>query len=63
MELASVDVSTVPDSTLIDGLDDLFGETSDDLVPHNLDVSLPSAPITASLIMRLNELQNRGCCT
>ncbi|TKA79387.1 hypothetical protein B0A55_02827 [Friedmanniomyces simplex] len=46
---------------LIDPLDDLFGEAADGLgVPVPI---MPSAPLPASLVFRINDMQHTGCCS
>ena len=54
----------MPDAAMMDAnIDDLFGEAADGIAAESLGVGLPSAPIPASLAMRITEMQNKGCCT
>lgn len=41
---------------------DLFGEPADSLVSNGLSAAL-SAPLPPGLVLRIAEMQNRGCCT
>jgi len=54
----------LPDNTMMDGMDtmdELFGEAADGLGVTV--VPLPQAPLPASLILRVAEMQRIGCCT
>jgi hypothetical protein len=55
----NLDGSVMADASMLDPMDDLFGDSND------LAVTLPSAslPIPAALALRVAELQNSGCCT
>ncbi|KAK3725235.1 Mediator of RNA polymerase II transcription subunit 16 [Vermiconidia calcicola] len=56
--------ATLPDAAMLDAnIDDLFGEAADGLAAEALGVALPSAPLPPSLIFRIMEMQNKGCCT
>lgn len=47
------------DSAMMDPtMEDLFGDATD-----GLNVSLPSTPLPVASILRLAEMQSRGCCT
>lgn len=51
----------LPDTSMMDGtMDELFGEA-----PVGLDggISMPAKPLPVSLVLRLAEMQSRGCCT
>lgn len=59
MDTAAVDDQAIPDAAMMDpSMADLFGEAAD-----GLNVPLPQAPLPAALILRLAEMQSRGCCT
>lgn len=50
----------LPDAAMMDpSMEDLFGEAADSL---NVS-SLPPVPLPAALILRIAEMQSRGCCT
>ncbi len=54
----------VPDVTLLDqNIDDLFGEAGDGLAVEALSAALSTPPLTPSLVLRMQEKQNRGCRT
>lgn len=59
--LENATMADLPDASMMDGaMDDLFGEA-----PVGLDggIAMPAAPLPASLILRIAEMQSRGCCT
>ncbi|KAF7189771.1 Mediator of RNA polymerase II transcription subunit 16 [Pseudocercospora fuligena] len=59
--LGNATMADLPDASMMDGaMDDLFGEA-----PVGLDggIAMPAAPLPASLILRIAEMQSRGCCT
>ena len=55
--------ASMMDANMDDNMDDLFGEPVDGLTADPLGVGLPSAPLPPSLVLRVAEMQNRGCCT
>ena len=59
MDDTILDEPAMPDAAIMgDTIDDLFGEAAD-----VLNVALPSAPLPAGLILRIAQMQGRGCCT
>ncbi|KAK5168419.1 Mediator of RNA polymerase II transcription subunit 16 [Saxophila tyrrhenica] len=54
----------MPDNVLMDqNMDDLFGEAADGLGVDALGVGLSVLPIPPALVNRIEEKQDRGCCT
>lgn len=51
------------DSAMDGNLDDLFGEAADGLAAEALGVPLPSAALPPSLVLRIMDMQTKGCCT
>lgn len=48
--------------SMMDPMDDLFDEAADGLgVP--VPMAMPSAPLPASLVFRINDMQRTGCCS
>ncbi|KAF2173213.1 hypothetical protein M409DRAFT_17158 [Zasmidium cellare ATCC 36951] len=59
MDAGTVEDQAIPDAAMMDPtMEDLFGEAAD-----GLNVPLPPAPLPAALILRIAEMQSRGCCT
>jgi hypothetical protein len=56
--------SGIQDQTMMDSMDDLFGESSDTM-NVNVNISLPviTLPPPPGLIARISELQASGACT
>ena len=67
MEDAVISDVVMSESALIDAnienIDDLFGEAADGLPTDGLGIALPAAPLPPGLVLRIIELQTRGCCT
>lgn len=60
MEIGSIEgpVGGMPDTSIMDPtMDDLFGEATGDLV-----TAMPTPPVPAALLVRLADMQSRGCC-
>ena len=51
------------DSTMDGNLDDLFGEAADGLAAEALGVPLPTAALPPGLVLRVMDMQTKGCCT
>lgn len=51
------------DSAMDGNLDDLFGEAADGLAAEALGVPMPPAPLPPSLVLRIMDMQTKGCCT
>jgi hypothetical protein len=45
---------------IMDPMDDLFGEAADGL---GVSLPMPAAPLPASLISRIDDMQRTGCCS
>lgn len=60
MDTGTVDDQAIPNAAVMmdPSMADLFGEAAD-----GLNVPLPPAPLPAALVLRLAEMQSRGCCT
>ena len=70
MEDAAMNDASLVDGAMMDAnmeanldVDDLFGEAADGIAAEALGVALPSAPLPPSLVLRIMEMQSRGCCT
>lgn len=67
MEDSNVDhpiMADPADTAMIDtNIDDLFGESANGLPPDALSLAIPSAPLPSGLVLRIAEMQGRGCCT
>lgn len=58
METSNIDEPAMVDAAMMDPtMEDLFGDAAD-----GLNVGMPPAPLPASLIVRIAEMQSRGCC-
>ena len=56
--MADVDI---PGAAMLDPMEDLFGETANDM---NVHVQMPTTlPAPSRLIQRIAEMQTYGCCT
>ena len=51
------------DATMDGNLDDLFGEAANGLAAEALGVPMPPAPLPPSLVLRIMDMQTKGCCT
>lgn len=57
------------DTSMMDNMDDLFGEAANGLdlgatdIDAGVSIPMPSAPLPASVVLRIGELQRSGCCT
>ncbi|KAI6835587.1 hypothetical protein KC340_g5325 [Hortaea werneckii] len=49
--------------SMMDNMEDLFGEAADDLGLGAAPLSLPQAPLSTPVLLRLADLQRSGCCT
>ena len=65
-----MDEAALPDTGMMDAnmdanidVDDLFGEAADGLTAEALGVALPAAPLPPSLVLRIMDMQTKGCCT
>jgi hypothetical protein len=62
--LASGVDQSIPDAAMMDqNIDDLFGEAADGLAVDALGVTLPPAPVSATVALRVMDKQYQGCCT
>lgn len=59
-----ITVADVQDQSMMDSMDDLFGEANDHM-NVNVNISLPAValPPPPALIKRMSELQASGACT
>lgn len=59
MDSNNIEEPTMVDASLMDPtMEDLFGDAA-----VGLNVGMAPAPAPASLILRIAELQSRGCCS
>ena len=70
MDDTAMDQGALTDGAMLDAsmeanldVDDLFGEAADGLAVEALGVTMPSAPLPPTLVLRIMEMQSRGCCT
>ena len=70
MDDTAMNESSLADPTMMDAnidgnidVDDLFGEAADGIAAEALGVALPAAPLPPSLVLRIMEMQTKGCCT
>lgn len=58
MESTNIQEPAMVDAAIMDSsMEDLFGDAAD-----GLNVGMAPAPLPASLISRIAEMQSRGCC-
>ena len=50
------------DAAMLDNMDDLFGDAADGL-GLGAGIPLPPAPLPASILFRIADVQRSGCCT
>ena len=51
------------DAAMDGNLDDLFGEAAEGLAADALGVPMPSTALPSSVVLRIMDMQTRGCCT
>jgi mediator of RNA polymerase II transcription subunit 16 len=62
MDTSQLEETSMVDAAMMDPMDDLFGEAVNDL-GVGVGVGLPPIPLPPGLMLRIAELQHRGCCT